>query len=382
MASPSRRLSWLKLWRGFVGDLASPDMIFLAWLPVLVIGLLHYASSHQQQWAHDVLRRLYYVPILFAAFSRGVRGGVAVAVVVSLSYSPHAFFLTHYSQDPGTTLNKLLEIILYNVIGLLGGVLADRESARRRQAERAVAEQQRMAEQLIRAGRLTALGELVAGIAHEIKNPIHTLKGTAEIVDEIIPSDAEQAPMWALLRRELERLERVADRFLSFARPSEPDARTCAFANVYGRIGELVAAQARAHQGVRHDVQPLEEAVGGSLLRADSDQLAQVALNIAGNAILAMEGRGQLTISGRLRTDDSNSWVVLRVDNDGPVIADQYLERIFDPFFTRTDGGTGLGLAIAARIVEAHGGFIEVVNTGQQRGVAFTVTLPVAVGDE
>ena len=359
-------------------DLLSADMIWLAWAPVVLIGVLHYATGTQHHWAHDVLRRLYYVPILLAAFSRGLRGGLAVSIVSTLSYAPHAFFVMPAIQDPGTTLNKLLEIVLYNSIGAIAGVLADREGQRRRQAERALEEQRRMADQLVRAGRLAALGELVAGVAHEIKNPLHTIKGTAEIVDEVIPADAEQAAMWRVLLQEVDRLEKIAERFLSFARPAQPDLRSQTAREVHARVRELLRAHVHASPGVRLEVDPLAPEAASAAIEADSDQLAQVLLNIASNGLRALEGKGRLQFGMRLDDRDGGSFVAFRLENDGPIIAPADLERIFDPFFTRFDAGTGLGLAIAARIVEAHGGYLEAENTGSERGVAFTVRLPVA----
>lgn len=359
-------------------DLVSPDMLWVAWLPVVAIGLLHYVIGPHHHWVHDILRRLYYVPILFAAFSRGVRGGLSVAAVSSLTYAPHAFFVMEASQDPGTTLNKLLEIVLYNVIGTLAGLLADREAGRRRQAEHAFAEQQRMADQLIRAGRLAALGELVAGIAHEIKNPLHTIKGTAEIVDEVIPKDAAQARMWKLLRYEIGRMERIAERFLSFARPSQPDLRRQTFREIYERVGELLGAQMHGASGVRFEVASLPEEVASQTLRVDRDQLAQIALNIASNALRAMDGEGILRVEGGIREEAGGRFATLRLENNGPVVPEADMERIFDPFCTRADDGTGLGLAIAERLAEAHGGFLQVQNTGRERGVAFTLLLPVS----
>lgn len=351
-------------------------MLWLAWLPVLLIGTFHYATGTHHHWAHDVLRRLYYVPILFAAFSRGMRGGLAVAVVASLSYAPHAFFMMEHAMDPASTLNKLLEIVLYNTIGLVAGVLADREAGRRRQAEEAMREQRRMADHLVRAGRLAALGELVAGVAHEIKNPLHTIKGTAEIVDEVIPKDSEQAAMWTLLRQEVDRLEKIAERFLSFARPSKPNLEEQPLSAIHTRIEELLRTQLYQAPGVKLVSEALPSTLAGLGLRVDRDQLAQVAVNIASNALRAMDGEGTLAFSATLRDDHGARFVALTLQNDGPAIDAADLERIFDPFFTRAGDGTGLGLAIAERIAEEHGGFVEARNTGDTRGVAFTLVLP------
>ncbi len=358
-------------------------MLLLAWAPVVIIGVFHYLTPPHHHAVHDVLRRLYYLPILFAAFAHGLRGGLAIAILSSLTYAPHAFFVMPTSQDPATTLNKLLEIVLYNAIGALAGVLADREAKRRSDAERALARERKMAEQLVRAGRLAALGELVAGVAHDIKNPLHTIRGTAEIVDEVVPKDAPQAKMWSLLRREIDRLETVADRFLSFARPAAPELTQQPLRSVYERVEELVAAQLRGTAPeMELRARPLRAELEEQPVRADRDQIAQIALNIAGNASTATGGKGWLELSCDDLEDEDTRWLTLRFENNGPVVPKDDLERIFDPFFTGSPTGTGLGLAIAVRIAEAHGGFLSVENTGEERGVAFTLALPVSESTE
>ncbi len=352
-------------------------MLWVAWLPVVIIGIFHYATGSHHHWVHDVLRRLYYVPILFAAFSQGLRGGLAVSVFTSLSYAPHAFFLMHGSGDPGTTLNKLLEILLYNIIGIVAGILADREAGRRRQAEQAYEEQKLMADQLVRAGRLAALGELVAGIAHEIKNPLHTLKGTAEIVDDIVPKDAGQSDMWKLHRQEIGRLERIAERFLSFARPADPKLEEQLFSEVFSRIEELLRAQGHQASEVVVEIRtPSQETLATQLL-VDSDQIAQIVLNISGNALKAMDEKGNLSVQAEIIERNNTEYISLNIWNDGPAIPEEDLERVFDPFYTRSSGGTGLGLSVSSRIAQAHRGFIEVENTENPRGLSFSLLLPV-----
>lgn len=360
-----------------VRDLLTTRMLALAWLPVLVIGILHYSTGSEHHWIHDVLRRCYYVPILFAAFMQGTKGGVTIALVASLTYAPHAFFLEAPGHDPESALNKALEIALYNVIGVLAGVLADRESRRRAQVQDAYEKQQRMGEQLVRAGRLAALGELVAGIAHELKNPLHTIKGTAEIVDEIVPKDREQAAMWTLHRQEIERLERIAERFLSFARPSAVDLVRVRLGDLYARVAELLHARSKSSPGVRLTVDPIAEDDASTMVRIDRDQIAQAVLNIAGNAMQAMRGGGELRLRMGIERGERPA-TTIRLANDGPAIPEKDLERIFDPFYTRADRGTGLGLPIAERIAEAHGGFVRAENLGYERGVAFTIVVPLA----
>ncbi|HEU5360079.1 MAG TPA: hypothetical protein VFU42_02865, partial [Candidatus Deferrimicrobiaceae bacterium] len=175
-------MSEKRLIQGVVDDLRpvfSTRMVLVAWIPCLFITVLHYRTEAEFVWAHDVLRRLYYLPILFAAFSEGVRVAISVSVFASLIYFPHAF-LSLVARDPGHALEKGLEILLYNLVAVVAGRLVDRERREREKQERlarklseALDEQRRIESQLIRAGRLGALGELTAGIAHEIKNPLH-----------------------------------------------------------------------------------------------------------------------------------------------------------------------------------------------------------------
>ena len=361
--------------------LLSRHLLLTAWLPAVTITVLHYITGPEYHWLHDVLRRLYYLPILFASFGCGLRGGLVLATVVSLAYSPHAF--THLMHmDPAHTLEKVLELLIYFVVGGVAGILVDREKRRSLEAtaataraEEALQQQRRTADQLVRAGRLAALGELVAGIAHEIKNPLHGLRGTAEVVDPVVPSDAPQRRMWELHLKELARLETVSERFLSFARPTPLQREETDLMSVVERSAELVEAQAR-QQDVEVTVRRPDEDLP-RVVPADHQQLTQVLLNISLNALQAMpDGGGAVQFSLARESRGGRPHGVVRVENDGPPIPPEELEHIFDPFVTTKSAGAGLGLSIAARIVEQHGGFIEVRNMDDEEGVVFSVLLP------
>jgi signal transduction histidine kinase len=362
--------------------LLSLPMLAAAWLPACAITVLHYATGAEHHWFHDVLRRLYYLPIIIAAFSAGLRGGLSLAAIVALAYSPHAF--THVAHmDPAGTLEKVLELVIYLLVGGVSGLLVDRERARQSELEVTAAklrdaldEQRRTADQLARAGRLAALGELVAGIAHEVKNPLHALRGTAEVVERAVPESAPERRMWELHKKELERLDAVAERFLSFARPAPLAPRSLDPRQVLERTAALIAAQA-SQQRVEVAVAGDERAATAQVL-ADEGQLTQVLLNISLNALQAIATRGgggsiRLSLADEQRGD--RRYLALRVVNDGPPIPEPDLERIFDPFVTTKSEGSGLGLSIASRIVEQHGGFIEARNL--PAGVAFSVLLPI-----
>jgi signal transduction histidine kinase len=366
----------------------STRMILVAWVPCLLITVLHYRTLTEYDWAHDVLRRLYYLPILFAAFSGGVRGGISVSVFASLIYFPPAF-LSLVARDPGDALDKGLEILLYNIVAVVAGLLADRERQEREKQERlarrlsdALGEQRRIESQLIRAGRLGALGELTAGIAHEIKNPIHTMKGTAEILRDAIPPESPERRMLEIHMEEIDRLAQNAERFLTFARPAPSDRRPLDLREVVQRVASLVETQARK-EGVTTAVHRYD---GGEapMVMGDADQLTQVLLNIAINGVQAMAGRGSGTLAFSVLSERQGGKEYFRVDlrNDGPPIPRDQLERIFDPFYTTKDGGTGLGLSICSRIADQHDGLLSVRNLPEGRGVEFTLALPARGGKD
>ncbi len=361
-------------------------MVLSAWIPCFVITVLHYGTGAHHAWGHDVLRRLYYLPILFAAFSGGLRCGVTVSVFVSLVYLPHAF-TSLLVQDPADALEKGLEVILYNVVAVVAGLLVDRERREREQQERlatrlgdALAEQRRIEAQLIRAGKLGALGEMTAGIAHEIKNPLHALKGTAEILLDAVPESMPERRMLELHIEEIDRLGQTADRFLSFAQPIPAARRPVEAKSLIDRVVSLVATQAR-QEGVE-TVAVTDGAAALPKVMGDPDLLVQLLLNIALNGVQAMApgGGGTLTFSLGTERQGGKEYVRVRVANTGPPIPEENLERIFDPFYTTKDGGTGLGLSICSRIADEHEGTLAVRNLPAGEGVEFSLGLPAAEG--
>lgn len=339
-------------------------MILAVWLPILLTTTLHYTTSHEHQWVHDILRRIYYLPIVIAALRSGLLGGLISSAIVAAAYVPHAFFMQHHF-DPARGLEKILEIGLYFTVGAVAGILSDRERRRASQLVASLEEQKKLLHELVRAGRLGAMGEMVAGIAHEIKNPLHSLAGTAEVIGPVIPEDSEEHRMWELHRQEISRLGRIADRFLSFASPSPIEKVSLDLRDVAVRLVDLVGAQARSAD-ISLEYRPPEEPV---LAVGDMDQLAQVGLNIVVNAIAALGGN-----SGRIEIavghDDEIPF--MRIENDGPPIESEVIDRLFDPFSSGS-GGTGLGLSIASRIAQQHGGSLEYSVGGL--GVLFTLRL-------
>lgn len=348
--------------------LVSPLNIGLIWLPIVLVSVFHYGTPEEYHYVHDILRRAYYLPIIVAAVRVGLIGGVASASAVTLAYLPHAFFVEHHF-DPGRSIEKLLEIVLYFVAASVAGYLSDLERKRRMEVAESLSEQQRLFGQLVRAGRLGALGEMVAGIAHEIKNPLHALSGTAEIVDPLIPENTEERRMWEIHKEEIRRLGRISERFLSFARPARIEGRPLDMRDVAQRLEELLGSEAKQR---RIDL-AIPQFPNPIMVRGDVDQLTQIALNIAMNAIKAIGDRpGRIAVTVGKGTVLEKEMGFLRIENDGPPIDESEFEQLFDPFYSGGEG-TGLGLSISSRIAEQHGGFVEVENGGL--GVIFSLYL-------
>ncbi len=334
--------------------MTSKPLIGIALVLVAAVTTFHYLTDPHAIEFHNFYRRLYYLPIVIGAFAYGLRGGLGVSIVAGAAYVPHAFFSAH--RDPSPAVDKGLELVLFVVIGALTGWLVDRERQARKRLEKSLEERTALETQLIRAGRLSALGELVAGVAHEIRNPLASIKGSADAIASEFDPDHRKYPMVEILGREIERLERVVSSFLDFARPAEPTRDPVDLKLVVARAVELMKSSPDAENVV-------VEVDGDSLLVAgDADQLVQVTLNIGLNAMRAAASADHPTVTLQVdrREIGGNLRACIVVTDNGPGISEDAMEQVFDPFFTTYEDGTGLGLSISNRIVEAHGGFIDV----------------------
>jgi signal transduction histidine kinase len=352
---------------------------------ILGISLLHYLTPLHRPVLHDIFQRLYYIPIIYAAFWFGLRGGLASSIVVSILYAPHILF--QWGGGPFLEMEKFLEIVLYNVVGGITGYLSQREEERReevtrgaRRLEESYKKLQSQAdliigieEQLRRAERLSALGELSAVLAHEIRNPLGSIKGTAEILkDDFLPGDRKYEFL-EILVKETDRLNRVVEDFLQLARPVRVEQATCDLMAELGEVVTLVSPEA-ASRGVRLRL----DRAGLPPVRGDREKLRQVFLNLILNGVQATARGGSLTVGAlHLPPRDGNPAAVeISFADTGEGMEAAVLSRVFEPFFTTKEGGTGLGLAIAQKIVESHGGAIAAESV-PGRGTVFRVTLPV-----
>jgi signal transduction histidine kinase len=235
--------------------------------------------------------------------------------------------------------------------------------------ERARSDSERLHARLREAERLATAGELAAGMAHEIRNPLAAiLNATALLTDETELTSEERASTLAALRTETRRLNRILSDFLQFARPQEARRSPGDISEVVQHVGSLIRGD-RSRAG-RVDVRV---AVDPAVPRFafDRDQVIQVLWNVALNAVEAMHGRGRLSLEVNRQDRD----VALTVTDTGTGITAESLPRVFEPFYTGKPNGSGLGLTIAERIVGAHGGRIE-IDSEVGRGTRVTLLFP------
>jgi len=350
-------------------------------LSILGISLFHYLTPLHLHYLHDIFQRFYYLPIILAGLWFGFRGGLGCAVAVSIAYAPHILF----QWGGGLTLEmeKYLEIVMYNVVGGVTGLLAQRERERslelqrtaegleesykklQTQSERIIA----VEEQLRRAEKLSTLGEMAAVLAHEIRNPLGSIRGTAEILrDDYRPGD----PKFEFIEiqiKETERLNHVVEDFLRMARPQNAEMRRCSLREELETIVVLTANDA-GQRRIRLDFEPPVEELA---VTGDGEKLRQAFLNIVINALQATPAGGSVTISA----GSKDGFCEVRFRDTGAGIDAETLGRIFEPFFTTKADGTGLGLAITRKIIEAHGGTLT-VESRIGSGTTATVRLPEA----
>jgi two-component system, sporulation sensor kinase E len=466
-----------------------------------VVTALHQftnAVTPTQVALHDFYRRLYYVPILYAAFRFGSRGGLVTGLASVVLFAPHAALTL--GGLTGVRIDNLFEVIMYILMGGLFGRLRDHEHRRtsdlmqlsrkledayRTLEERAMqlitiqdyttaivrsvtsgvitvgpdgsiatlnpaaermlgagedeavartiksmfrddggfaadvgkvldgrvprtlrevtlvtrtgrtlhaqtsvsrmrdvggrklgavvtmedlSEIKALTDQLIRADRLAAMGELTAGVAHEVRNPLGIIRASVQLMEDAECDRRRVHEAAEVIKHEIDRLDRVIKALLDFGRPASPSMRTVDVRRVLEEVVLFTRKFAdRSHVGIVEEYDDDVPEVMG-----DPEQLKQVFVNLISNAVQSMaDDGGALTVS----VGHEDDFVFVRFVDTGPGITPDYIGKVFDPFFSTRDDGTGLGLTIVHRIVDEHGGHIE-VTSDPGTGTAFTVHLP------
>jgi two-component system, NtrC family, sensor histidine kinase HydH len=348
------------------------------WLAAAAGGILatsamhHLAPPDHVHW-QNVLQVLYYVPTVLGALLFGWRIGLGLGILAVASHTPYVF---QAGVTSDYAVEQAIEMPLLCVVGVLTGVLSDRDRSQRRDLERTTrrlaevyAELQKNFEQMKRAERLFAVGQLAAGLAHELRNPLLSISGAAGILGRNTPLEAKHRECVEIIQKESQRLNRLLTEFLDFARPRPPKYQSF---NVSALLDS--AMQLSSHAVGRNGVE-LRKVAGQQLpfLEGDPELVKQMLVNLVINAIQSMPQGGEVTVSAGVEEGK----LLIRVEDQGCGVPLEIRDKIFDPFFTTKESGTGLGLAVAHRIAEQHSGVLR-IEASSGRGTVFSVLLPLA----
>jgi signal transduction histidine kinase len=342
---------------------------------LLVLGaiaaLQHLTPLENTRWNY-IFPRLYYLPIVFAALYDGWRGGLIVALLSSVAFFQQFLF----SDDLFTErlINRYLELLSFCAVAVLTGVYTDRERHQKAQYQ-VLAKKlagvyetlQANFEGMKRAERLSAIGHLSAGLAHEVRNPLASIAGAASILRRNQPPEPKLIRCLDIIDSECKRLDGLLTNFLNFARPRSPRFQPV---NVETLIEDVVAL---AEHAVRRKQILFSQHIASDLpgVQCDPEQLHQVLLNLLINAVEA-SGEGSTVM---LLVEELEGTIVIRVVDQGSGVAPEDIEKLFDPFFTTKESGTGLGLSVAHQIVGQMGGQLT-ARRNPDRGMTFSVALP------
>jgi two-component system sensor histidine kinase HydH len=321
---------------------------------VLAISILHYVTSTRLEADQVIYAKLYYIPVTLAALIYGLRGGLLAAGVVALIYGPSLAF--QKSGPRALLLDFTLDLVLLFAVGLIVGLIVNREREHQRRARE--------------AERLASLGEAAAMMAHEMKSPLVAIGGFARMLLRGSGLDRESREKIEIIKVESARLERLVHDALDFAR-FQPVRMECIRAgDLLDRTREVTGAVAETKS-----VRLIETCNSPELrLNCDPGRIVQVLINLIDNAIHYTPPGGVVYLSlgptpvGSIRVE---------IRDSGCGIPEDMLEHLFEPFAGRREGGSGLGLAIAQRIILAHGSRIDVENLAGG-GASFRFDLPMA----
>ncbi|USG68345.1 ATP-binding protein [Brevibacillus ruminantium] len=229
-----------------------------------------------------------------------------------------------------------------------------------------ITEQERVQEYLHQSEKLAMVGQLAAGAAHEIRNPLTVIYGFIQLLEQRLPEEEKDRHYLPLILVEIERVNRIVTELLMLSKPSEPNYRETSLSEVLDSILPLMKGEAALH-----GIEILDLSDKNTKLEVDVEQLKQIMLNLMKNSIEAMGDGGELQIQSEV----VDSSVRIHVRDSGSGIPSEHLVKIFDPFFSLKEDGTGLGLPISRRMVENHGGSMQIFSQLGE-GTEIVITLP------
>ncbi|MFP3980919.1 MAG: two-component system sensor histidine kinase NtrB [Desulfobacterales bacterium] len=318
---------------------------------------------------------MYLVVIVYAAMVIYRSGGMVIATLCAIQYGLlidleyygiihplgyEADFLSASYDWPYIIYKLLLIIVACYAVAVLSGFLSEQERSAKRDLWA-------MEDQMKRMERLAAVGEMAAGLAHEIKNPLASLTGSIQMMQDQLDYDPEQERLMQIVMREADRLSTLVTDFLRFAKPGPGNAEVIRLDDVVSEVVGLFASDPR----YQSEIEVKTDLAAGLHVKFDPEHLRQVLWNLLYNAAEALEDRGEIEVKvypGR------KPHACISITDNGPGMDEQTLSSVFDPFFSTKSGGTGLGLSIVQQVVGAHGGLVDIDST-PGRGTTVTIRL-------
>jgi signal transduction histidine kinase/HAMP domain-containing protein len=230
-----------------------------------------------------------------------------------------------------------------------------------------ITEQEKVQEYMHQSEKLALVGQLAAGAAHEIRNPLAVIYGFIQLLQKRLSPEEGHQYYLPLILQEIERVNQIVTELLMLSKPSRPNYRETELEEVVHSILPLMKAEATLH-----GIEIVDRCEKGTRLHVDVEQLKQIMLNLMKNSIEAMKQGGVLTVESR----QDDAMVHISVRDTGEGIPPEYLNRIFEPFFSLKEEGTGLGLPISRRMVENHGGDMH-IHSKPGQGTEIVISLPI-----
>lgn len=357
---------------------------------VLLISILHYTIPTMKWQFHLIFMQSYFIPILLGAFQFGIRGGLGTAAAVSIIYFPH--IMLQWGGLIDTNLMRFLQIILFNVIGYLTGLKAERERTEKQRYQEAAdklkkslqqlqektSKIEEMEDQLRLADRLSVIGELTASLAHEVRNPLGSIRGVVDILKGESPKSVKNQEFLEILMQETDRLNQVVENYLGYARQSQKEKTRFDARDIIRNSEMLLSNRARKTNITINSTLPKTPLY----LNGVANQLQQVIMNLILNGIQASQQGNTITITADTLVGKSSrksnfrgEGILIQISDQGSGIRKKDFANIFKPFYTTHREGTGLGLAIVKRISDLNKWQLEVKSrTG--KGTTFSIFIP------
>lgn len=341
-------------------DTNKKTYLYIITILIILVTGLHYFTSFQEIRLHELYRRLYYIPIILAAFNFRIKGGIILPIVVSILYLPYILFYSDHSNVE--LVINFFEIIMFYTVGSITGILAEKSYLNMEKISR-------LQEHIRRADKLSAVGQLASGVAHEIRNPLAIIKTVSQTLlqDDDGIKDEENRQALEIIQEEVNRANKVIKELLDFAKFKNIE-RTKIDINEVIRNVVLLTNKYAQKKGTSISIQIAEQNL---YIYGDSEKLKQAFVNIIFNAVDAVEEAGNIYIQVLRK----KSIINISFEDNGVGISTEQKEKIFNPFYTTKDNGVGLGLAITYRIIDEHEGNIDIQSI-LEKGTKVIVSLP------